>query len=139
MKKPRVTNIRQADAENVVVTVEGGDDSYCAKPCKECPWRKENKGTFPAKAFVHSANTAYDLSGNVFGCHMTGTEKPATCAGFLLKGSYHNLAVRMKLLSGAIKVENVSDGGANLFESYRQMAIANGVARSHPALRPCRD
>jgi hypothetical protein len=136
---PRITMTRAAGPNHQVVTVEGGDGNYCRTPCAQCPWRKDQRGSFPASAFRHSANTAYDMSGHTFACHMAGTEKPTICAGFLLMGSAHNLAVRFKLIRGELDVSKVSDGGHELYPSYRAMAVANGVKRSDPALRPCRD
>lgn len=31
---------------------------------------------------------------------MSGAERPATCAGFLMRGAEHNLSVRMKRMNG---------------------------------------
>ncbi len=60
------------------------------------------------------------------------------CAGFLLRGANHNLSVRLKLIQGD-HFEDVTDGGHQLHESYRAMAVANGVAPDDPVLAPCRD
>ncbi|MCW4649297.1 DUF6283 family protein [Pseudomonas aeruginosa] len=95
-------------------------------------------GEFPAEAFRISAHTAYDLAKETFACHSSGAEKPATCAGFLLKGADHNLAIRMAYLEGRLTAD-FEDGGHALFESYREMAIANGVDPDDPVLKPCRD
>ena len=135
--KPRVVNVRGAGPEHQVVTVEGGKGSYRREPCSDCPWRKDAVGIFPPEAFVHSANTAYDMSERTFACHQSGATKPCACAGFLLSGSAHNLSVRMGLITGKYK-HDVSNGGHVLHDSYREMAIANGVDPSHPALAPCR-
>lgn len=94
-------------------------------------------GEFPPEAFVHSASTAYDLAENTFACHQSGAEKPAICAGFLLRGADHNLAVRLGYLKGTIKPD-VKDGGHVLHANYREMAIANGVDPEDPALTKCR-
>jgi len=95
-------------------------------------------GEFPAEAFRHSASTAYDMSDHTFACHQSGKEKPATCAGFLLRGATHNLAVRLGYMRGRFQGD-VTDGGHELHESYRAMAIANGVDPEDPVLAPCRD
>ncbi|WP_455432578.1 DUF6283 family protein [Streptosporangium sandarakinum] len=60
-------------------------------------------------------------------------EEAQICAGFLLVAAADNLAVRM---SG----RDYSDvhSTVELFGSYRQMAIANGVDPSDPVLAPCR-
>lgn len=136
--KPMITQIRPADAHNQVVTVEGGRGSYRRKPCPKCPWRVDAVGEFPAEAFRHSASTAYDMAPNTFGCHEAGAERPATCAGFLLRGADHNMAVRLGFMTGRFKGD-VADAGHELHENYRAMAIANGVPADDAALAACRD
>lgn len=37
------------------------------------------------------------------------------------------------------RFDDVADDGHELFENYRAMAIANGVAPDDPILAPCRD
>lgn len=129
--------VRAAGGEHQVVTVQGGPGGYRRTPCNDCPWRQDATGVFPAEAFVHSAETAYDMATEVFGCHQSGAAKPATCAGFLLRGADHNLTVRVGHITGKFKGD-VRDGGVALHTSYRAMAIANGVDPDHPALKPCR-
>jgi hypothetical protein len=135
---PRITQIRPADAHNQVVTVEGGKGTYRKQPCRKCPWRIDAIGEFPAEAFRHSAATAYDMAETTFGCHESGTRKPAMCAGFLLRGADHNLKVRLAYMRGDLKGD-VIDGGIELHANYRAMAIANGVPASDPVLAACRD
>lgn len=135
-----VLAIHPAGPEHRVVTVKGPAGRYCRRPCAECPWRVDaTVGEFPPQAFRRSAITAYDLAQYVFGCHMGGTAVPVTCAGFLLRGATHNLAVRLAVLSGRLRYDDLDDGGHALHASYRAMAIANGVAPDDPALAPCRD
>lgn len=136
--KQKVTNIRPAGPFDQVVTVTGSHGSYRKTPCHGCPWAKANDGSFPAEAFSHSANTAYDMAEKRFGCHESGTRRPATCAGFLLRGADHNLAVRLDILRGRIDLSKVREGGRELHESYAAMAIANGVHEDAPELQPCR-
>jgi hypothetical protein len=133
---PEITNVRPAGDENQVVTVTGGRGIYRRSPCGGCPWRVDQTGSFPAEAFVHSAETAADMSGKTFACHEAGTEDPMICAGFLLRGAYHNLAVRMRSASGAIDLAAVHDGGHELYPGYISMAMANGVRRGE--LLDCR-
>lgn len=138
MSKARVTDVRPAGPDHQVVTVEGGDGrSYRRKPCAKCPWRRDAVGEFPAEAFRHSAHTAYDLARETFACHDSGAKTPAVCAGFLLRGADHNLAVRLRRMDGRIDAD-ISDGGLDLFDSYREMAEANGVSPEDPVLAPCR-
>lgn len=133
--RPAGTNERGEDHQ--VVTVEGGKSSYRRKPCSTCPWRLDAVGEFPAEAFRHSASTAYDLATNTFACHESGADRPAACAGFLLRGADHNLAVRLQRIRG--ECLDVTDGGHQLHENYRAMAIANGVPPEDPVLDLCRD
>lgn len=123
--------------DHQVLTVTGGTGKYRRKPCANCPWRTDAVGEFPAEAFRHSANTAYDMSLHKFGCHSAKKTDPATCAGFLLRGGAHNLAVRLMHLEG--KGLDVRDMGHKLHENYRAMAVANGVDPLDPVLKLCRD
>lgn len=134
----RVVETRQAGELHQVVTVMGGKGSYRKKPCPKCPWKKSAVGEFPAESFRHSARTAYDMSEHTFGCHASSVKRPAVCAGFLLKGAEHNLKVRLGKMQGKFK-DDVTDGGEDLFESYRAMAVANGVGADEAVLQPCRD
>jgi hypothetical protein len=139
-EKPKILAITPAGPDHQVVTVSGGPTGrYCKKPCAQCPWRIDQTGKFPAEAFEHSARTAYDMDTHTFACHMAGAESPATCAGFLLRGSTHNMSVRISLMRGNIDLRSVSDGDNELHPNYRQMAEANGVDPNSPALKKCRD
>ena len=136
----RITATRPAGPDHQVVTVQGGrrQDAYRRTPCQTCPWRLDAVGEFPAEAFRHSARTAHDMSTRTFACHASGTAKPAICAGFLLRGAAHNMAVRLMLLRGELDLSAVSDGGHALYADYRAMAEANEVRAGDPALRGCR-
>lgn len=133
---PRITQVRPAGEDHRVVTVEGGGPGHCKRPCADCPWRKDATGVFPAEAFRLSASTAYDMAQNTFACHQAGVGQPRVCAGFLLRGADHNLAVRLGMIQG--KYGGVSDCGLELHENYRAMAIANGVDPEDEVLVPCR-
>lgn len=130
------------DGAHQVVTLQSTGAarmSHRPRPCERCPWRSDiPTGIFPVSAFRHSAATAYDIATTTFACHMSGREKPATCAGFLMRGAEHNLAVRMALGAGRLDPLDVSDGGFPLYASYRAMAVANGVKATDRALTPCR-
>ena len=78
------------------------------------------------------------MAPNTFACHESGVVKPALCAGFLLRNSGNNLGVRFQLMRDELDLPQVSDGGAELFSSYREMAVANGVDHDDPALAQCR-
>lgn len=133
-----ITRTRAAGPDHQVVTVEGGKATYRREPCPKCPWRVDATGEFPAEAFRHSAETAYDMATHTFACHESGASRPALCAGFLLRGADHNLTVRLKLIQGE-RFDDVQDGGIELHANYRAMAVANGVAPDDSVLAACRD
>jgi hypothetical protein len=68
---------------------------------------------------------------------MSGSDKPVTCAGFLLRNAANNLAVRLAAMQGRLLLP-IKDSGFPLYDSYRDMAIANGVDPDDPALVRCR-
>lgn len=78
------------------------------------------------------------MADSTFACHMSGTDNPATCAGFLLsEDAQHNLMIRIALLNSRFAWSRVRKT-TETFGSYRKMAIANGVDRNDPALARCR-
>lgn len=143
-KKPRPKNkilqVRPAGDEHQVVTLKAaeGDRHYRRKPCGGCPWVIENTGDFPAQAFEHSANTSEDMSLHVFACHESGSERSSTCAGFLLRGADNNLAVRLGISQGKYELDQVHEDERELYDSYREMAVGNGVDPESPALKDVR-
>jgi hypothetical protein len=135
----KIIKTRMAGAEHAVHTLQGDNKGTVRPtPCKGCPWVKANDGMFPAAAFKHSAPTAYDMASHVFSCHESGTDKPAICAGFLLRGADHNMTMRLKIMRGAYRFEDTREDGRELHENYRAMSIANGVDPDDPVLAPCR-
>lgn len=138
-RNAKVTRRRPADENHEVITVVSnlaGQHQCVAKPCRQCPWRKDAVGVFPAEAFRHSAPTSYDMADRTFGCHSSDHQNPKTCAGFLLStGAGHNMRVRINRIK--FGKEQVSDSGLDLFKSYRDMAVANGVDPDDPVLEPC--
>ncbi|WP_175787502.1 DUF6283 family protein [Burkholderia anthina] len=138
MTATRTTRVRPAGTDHQVITVEGGKGLHRREPCPKCPWRVDAVGEFPAEAFKHSASTAYDMATHTFACHDSGAKKPALCAGFVLRGAAHNMAMRLKAIRGE-SFGDVTDGGHELFDNYRAMAIANGVDPDDEVLAPCRD
>lgn len=138
-RKGTIAAIHQADQNHQVVTVEGTKPTFRRTPCQECPWVTTNPiGAFPAEAYRISANTAEDQATHKFACHMSGTTKPATCAGFLLRNSVNNLGVRMAAILGELDLSQVQPDERPLYASYKAMAVANGVDPDDPALAKCR-
>lgn len=133
---PKIIRSKHADENHQVLTVAGPGGRHRRTPCSDCPWRKDAVGIFPAEAFRISANTAEDMAETKFGCHQSGSEKTATCAGFLLRGADHNLSIR--LLRSRGEIPEPDDAGLDLFEDYFDMAVANGVDPNDPALKAVR-
>lgn len=137
-----VVNRTKADENHEVVSVRSKfRDKTCfmKQPCSNCPWRKDSVGEFPAEAFRLSAITSYDMAEETFACHSAGLKKTKVCAGFILRGADHNLAVRIAIIKGDLKPDEISDGGHELFRSYKEMAIANGVSPDDDSLKRSRD
>lgn len=142
-------NRRRAGPDHEVVTVSDGPAmSYRRTPCETCPWRRDAVGEFPAEAFRMSAATGYESPAlmdqtvgtaamHTFACHSSGSKRPATCAGYIL-GSEHSIGWRIAVSLGRFRPSLVSNGGHELFASYREMAEANGVSPDDPILRYCR-
>jgi hypothetical protein len=108
---------------------------HATKPCSECPWRTDVlTGKFPPERFEELASTAYDLAGTVFACHMSREGGEFACAGFILQSSVHNMRCRLARTS----FDDVKSPYP-LFDTYREMAVANGVDEDSPYLDRCRD
>ena len=142
----RITKRRMADDNHAVITVAGGGHRYRRHPCARCPWRVDAVGEFPAEAFRLSANTGADGSkiltigfeeaSHTFGCHDSGSAKPATCAGYILRGD-DGIGWRLAVMTGRFDPKRVRTD-VPLFASYYDMAVANGVPPDDPALDACR-
>jgi hypothetical protein len=147
-KSGEIVAVRPAGPGHQVVTVRtrrapghghSPNRPYRRRPCAGCPWRVDQVGAFPPESFRLSARVAYDMAESVFACHDTRVvEKAAICAGFLLRGAAHSLAIRLAYMRGQIDPASISDAGLELHKSYRAMAVANGVAGDDPVLAPCR-
>lgn len=143
-KTSRIVGRRMAGNAHAVLSVVGGGAGFRRRPCGDCPWRRDAVGGFPAEAFIHSANTAMasiasadDIDGatHAFACHQSGADKPATCAGYILRAQ-DTISWRMNVVTGQFDPREVSDGGIPLWPGYYEMAVANGVDPEHEALLP---
>ncbi len=142
-RAPRLVETRSAGPDHAVTLLECAHSDtpvHQAQVCSQCPWRVRNVGLFPAQAFEHSARSGYDkesardpnMAKMTFACHASGIDHPRICAGFLLRGAANNLTVRILELREPLRVKAPPEG--KLFESYRAMALANGVDPKSPAL-----
>ena len=84
-----------------------------------------------------SANRAYDQSMHQFAYHVSGSENPASCTGFLLRDATHNIGLRLAPITGKIDPNELREM-VPLHPSYRAMAEANAVPPDDPALRSTR-
>jgi uncharacterized protein DUF6283 len=145
-KERKIIDERPAGMDHVVTTLEG-DDGYRREVCATCPWRLDAVGAFPAEAFLLSARTGCDASGfdlygegilSLFACHTSGEAGRAatTCAGYVLRGD-RAVGWRIAFAKGKFDPKKVRDGGHQLFESYRAMAMANGVDPNDPRMVGC--
>lgn len=141
-RKSKIINVHPCDENHQVITVvrpAGKTFEHMHEPCAQCPWRKDSIiGAFPAEAYRHSAATCYDMAQTTFACHMAGSNKSRTCAGFLLSsGAIHNLCLRMAAMRGIFDWSAVTSSVA-LYGTYNDMAIANGVDPDDECLKLCR-
>ncbi|MCZ1011921.1 DUF6283 family protein [Streptomyces lydicus] len=136
-RSPSVLAERPADDVWGVVTLAHDVPTAPRRPCggtEPCPWRRDApSGQFPATAFELSAPTSQPGSTRRFGCHSSTPARPQVCAGWLLRGADGNERVQNLLASGRIVSPELPDG-VELYDSYAEMAIANGVDPAHPAL-----
>lgn len=142
-KKTTMIEVRPAGSDHQVLTFTGGSGgTYRRKPCDDCPWRKDTVGVFPAEAFKHSANTGIDgayfspAAMHTFACHASGAKTPATCAGYILQGQ-SAIGWRIAAATGKFDPSQVTSD-VELFASYYDMAVANGVDADDPVLAACR-
>lgn len=68
---------------------------------------------------------------------MSGSDKSAVCAGFLLRGAEHNIGIRLRYACGDIEPNSIKSN-VELYGSYREMAEVNGVDPADPKLARCR-
>jgi hypothetical protein len=112
---------------------------FRSKPCGECPWRKDQPaGRFPPERYIALAPTAYDMSQRLFACHKSPEGREVACAGWLTQSAGHSLSVRLWIIRGIYRPGQASSGGHALHKDFRAVAVFNGVAPNHPALKACR-
>lgn len=111
------------------------------EPCKSCPYRKDAPlAMWDIREFIQVlANDADELRGGVYGCHATRhRQEPSVCAGWLVDQKRRGLpSIQLRLLllkhTDAVNcLEEVSDGGHELFASIEEMVRANAHADGNP-------
>lgn len=105
---------------------------FCGKTtCAECPWRKDvPTGRFPPERYINLADTCSDGDGlkPIFACHKTDDGKEQACVGYLLVEGYSNIVVRLASSRNSFNPEELESLGP-LYDSFEELAIANGVPR----------
>jgi len=94
--------------------------------CKNCPWRKsspkagEPGGSVPV-ADVRLAVRNVTDGMQVMQCHKSSDDKPHACAGFLSVVGYESIGVRLGVMTGAVRAEDVGKKIPGLYGSLREM------------------
>lgn len=108
--------------------------------CRECPWRRDVPvGKFSPERYIRLAATCTPggLPG-IFACHLTPEGGPRACAGMLAVCGTDNNRVRLAISRGDWTPPE-GPPPPDLYADYAEMAIANGVPRHHPCLRPWKE
>lgn len=99
--------------------------------CANCPWRRsspkagEPGGSVPVtEDRERMRGIAQDLSGDgmrVMQCHKSSDAAPKACAGFLSVVGYESIGVRLAVMSGIIRAEDVGRPRKGLYSSLAEM------------------
>lgn len=103
---------------------------FCGtRTCDECPFRTDVPvGRFPAERFRQLRRTAEQGFNPIFACHKTEEGSDLACVGYLLVAGSANFTVRLAVLQGRFRYEDLKATGP-LYESYKAMERANSRRR----------
>ncbi len=113
------------------------------RPCLECPWKRTSPpGQFDACRYEALTDTAgtpgaeAPLDAPIFACHKTQEGGDRACAGWLAVVGRDHLGVRFMVATGRLDPAALEPGPdwPPLYESYAELAVANGVS---PTTRGC--
>lgn len=102
----------------------------CRIPCKSCPWRKEAvAGDIPnfvlelAEGLADTCKDEPQLGDHIFACHLSKPEEEFACAGWLARYGWDSLTVRLLMIDGRIKPEEleIGENWPELHETYDEM------------------
>ena len=110
------------------------------QPCKSCPYRRDVRlGFWQGIEFKDLLAHDSNQFGNMFGCH-EGNKKPVEdrdfCAGWVLdqkRRGIPNLQFRLAVIQDSkvgTMLNEITDGGHELYDSIREMAEANFEAEA---------
>ena len=107
------------------------------EPCASCPYRTDAKLEFwhPGEFVNLQEQDANEYGGAIFGCHGTRKlpEGPSVCAGWLLDQKRRNIpSIQLRLCLMVSEeardcLEEVNDGGHDLYDSIEEMCEANNI------------
>lgn len=97
--------------------------------CKSCPWRRsapkagEPGGSVPAHDLDGMRAAAQDCTEGlkVMQCHDSPDGDPRPCAGFLSVVGYESIGVRLGVMQGILRREDVGRKIKGLYRSLREM------------------
>ena len=107
------------------------------EPCASCPYRCDAEiGRWDPSHLIDTLMADADpMRGAMFGCHGTlkSPEGPSICAGWLLNQVNHgtpSIPLRMQAMRNPDvmrALDEVHDGGHEMYDSVEEMCEANGV------------
>lgn len=85
------------------------------KPCPTCPWRVDQHAdeipNFSLELAERLDRTVGDQFGDpIFACHQSREGGEVVCVGWLARYGWNSIAVRLMLLRGALKPEQLAVG-----------------------------
>lgn len=114
------------------------------RPCDECPTRLDAPvGRFAARRFqallatVGRPGAEQPLGAPLFACHKTPEGAERTCAGWLVLCGPDHMTVRWAISDGRLPADALKVGAdwPPLYETYDEMAAANGVPKGGSSMR----
>ena len=96
----------------------------CRKPCRTCPWRPEqHAGEIPGFRLEMAEDligtTSDQLGAPIFACHQSRRGQQVVCVGWLWRYGWDSLAIRMRLMQGAMQPEELEpDPSIELHETF---------------------
>lgn len=91
------------------------EQAPCRTPCATCPWRRDKHAdTIPrfrldkAEALRSTTEPGLgELSVGAFACHQSQPEQEVVCVGWLWRYGWESFTVRMRLLDGRMRREEL--------------------------------
>ena len=99
------------------------------RPCKTCPWRKDAElGYWHQDHYRDMAKSCQRDGPNQMMCHQSRDTNQIVCAGWVLVLGFDAIGVRRAVHNGDFDPNrDFESGGLELYDSWEEMAEANGV------------